>query len=376
MKQSGKDKLVEDRDKVIVRVSIIGILTNILLSVFKAVIGMMSNSIAVILDAVNNLSDALSSVITIIGTKLASKLPDKKHPLGYGRVEYLTALVVAGIVMYAGLTSFVESLKKIFDNEKPDYNITSLIILAVAVIVKIILGSYVKNRGKKVNSGSLIASGSDSLFDAILSTSVLISAVIFLLTDVSLEAWVGILISVIIIKSGFEMIMETVDQILGVRADKELSLLIKSILVKEPEVRGAYDLLINNYGPDKNLASVHVELKDTMTVAEADALTRRLESKVYQETGVVLAAVGFYSYNTEGEASKIQNDVRKKVNSHDWVIQMHGFYVDLQKKQMRFDAVLNFNIEPQKGLEILYKEIKEAYPEYSIIIAPDVDISD
>ena len=246
------DSAAVSRDKIIVRTSIIGILTNVFLASFKAGIGLISNSIAVILDAVNNLSDALSSIITIVGTKLAGRLPDKKHPLGYGRMEYLTAMIVAGIVLYAGLTSAVESVKKIIHPEKADYSTVSLVIIGVAVVVKIILGRYVKGQGEKVNSGSLIASGSDALFDAILSMSVLASAIIFILTGISLEAWVGVFISVIIIKSGIEMMIETVNEILGVRADKEVTDKIKKLMVEEPEVSGAYDLILYNYGPDKN----------------------------------------------------------------------------------------------------------------------------
>ena len=159
------------RDKVIVRTSIVGILTNVFLAVFKAVVGIIANSIAVTLDAVNNLSDALSSVITIVGTKLAGKLPDKKHPLGYGRIEYLSTMIISALVLYAGITAMVESVKKLFHPEAPDYSALTLIILAAAVAVKLMLGSYFRRTGKRVSSGSLQASGSDALSDAILSAA-------------------------------------------------------------------------------------------------------------------------------------------------------------------------------------------------------------
>ena len=369
--------LEENRDKVIIRTSIIGILTNILLAVFKAVIGILSNSIAVTLDAVNNLSDALSSIITVIGTKLAGKLPDRKHPLGYGRIEYISAMVVSGIVLYAGITSEVESVKKIIHPEKPDYGIISLVIIAVAVIVKIILGRYVKAKGEQVNSGSLVASGSDAMFDAILSGSVLVSAIIYMRSGFSLEAYVGVIIAGFIIKAGIEMMTETLNEILGVRADKEKTDRIKELLSDEPEVRGAYDLIMYNYGPDKDFASVHLELPDTMTAKEIDKLTRKLERKIYRETGVVLAGVGLYSYNTgNDEAADIQKDIRERVMAHDWALQFHGFYVDVEKKEMTFDVVMNFNIKPKEGIQIIYEEIKKAYPEYDIQIALDVDVSD
>ena len=365
-----------NRDQVIIRTSIIGILANLLLVAFKAFVGIVSNSIAVILDAVNNLSDALSSIITIVGTKLSGKLPDKQHPLGYGRIEYLTAMIVSGIVLYAGITSAVESVKKIIHPEKPDYSTVSLVIIAVAVVVKILLGRYVKAQGKKVNSGSLVASGSDALNDAILSGSVLASAVIFKLTGLSLEPFVGLVISVFIIKSGIEMMKETLDQILGMRADKEVTDRIKAILNEEPQVHGAYDLILHNYGPDRDLASVHIELPDTMTVREVDRLTRKLEAKVYRQTGVILTGVGLYSYNTRNdEAARIQNDVRERVLAHDWAVQFHGFYVDTEARQMQFDVVMSFDIQPKEGLRILHEEIQRAYPGYSIAIAPDVDVS-
>ena len=135
---TSSEVVMVNRDRTIIRTSVIGILTNVFLATFKAVIGLISNSIAVTLDAVNNLSDALSSVITIVGTKLAGKLPDKKHPLGYGRIEYLSAMVVSGIVLYAGITSLVESIKKIINPETPQYSTISLVIIAVAVIVKVV----------------------------------------------------------------------------------------------------------------------------------------------------------------------------------------------------------------------------------------------
>lgn len=371
------EQMEGSRDKVIIRTSIIGIVTNIFLAGFKAAIGLSSNSIAVILDAVNNLSDALSSVITIIGTKLAARLPDKKHPLGYGRIEYLSAMIVSGIVLYAGITSAVESVKKIIEPETPDYSLTSLVIIAVAIVVKLVLGKYVKTKGEKVNSGSLIASGSDATFDAVLSFSVLVSAIIFLKSGISLEAYVGVVISIVIIKSGIEMITETLDDILGIRADKETAQKVKALLNEEPEVQGAYDLILFNYGPEKDYAAVHLELPDTMTVDEVDKLTRRVERKVYNETGIALVGVGVYGYNTgNDEAAKIRDYVREIVMVHEWVLQLHGFHIDIPQKKMRFDAVMSFDINPKEGLQILREEVQRAFPDYEIFILPDVDVSD
>ena len=366
-----------DRERIIVRTSVTGILTNVLLASFKMVVGLIANSIAVILDGVNNLSDALSSVITIIGTKLAGKAPDRKHPLGHGRIEYLSAMIVSALVLYAGITSLVESVRKIIHPEEADYSALTLVILAVAIAAKLVLGRYVKRQGEKAHSGALVASGSDALFDAILSASVLGSAVIFLVAHVSLEAYVGVVISLFILKAGVEMMRETLSAILGQRADADTTRAVRDILNSEPEIHGAYDLILHNYGPDRNYASVHVELPDTMTVEEVDRLTRRVEARVYRETGVILTGVGVYSYNTgDDEAASIRNKVQETVLRHDWAIQLHGFYADLQQKTIRFDVVLSFDVNPKEALEELYREVKELYPEYTAQIVPDVDISD
>lgn len=366
-----------NREKVIVKTSIIGIVTNVLLAAFKAGVGIFSNSIAVILDAINNLSDALSSVITIIGAKLANRAPDKKHPLGHGRLEYISSMLVAAIVLYAGVTALVESVKKIFHPQESEYTVTSLIIIAVAVVIKLVLGRYVKGQGEKVNSGALVASGSDASFDAILSASVLACAIIHMLFHISLEAYVGVIISIVIIKAGMEMIQDTVHDILGKRADVQLTKDIKQIINKEPEVRGAYDLLINDYGPNKHYASVHIELPDTMTVDEVDRLTRQIEENVYHKTGVILTGVGVYSYNTKDEeAALIRNNVQKMVLTHDWALQLHGFYVSIAEKKMRFDVVLSFDISRDQALETLQKEVEASYPNYKVQITPDVDLTD
>lgn len=375
--QRAGDKMNTDREKIIVRTSYVGIAVNILLAAFKAIVGLASHSIAVVLDAVNNLSDALSSVITILGAKLAGKKPDRKHPLGHGRIEYISAMLVSAIVLYAGITSLVESVKKILHPDEVSYSTISLVIIAVAVVAKIFLGRYVKAKGESVGSGALIASGTDAMSDAILSFAVLVTALIFTFTGVSLEAYVGVIISIFIIKAGIEMISDTVSDILGRRADEELSRTIKKMLVEEPEILGAYDLFLHNYGPDKFYGSVHIELPDNMTVREVDVLTRRVQAKIYKETGVIMTGVGVYSHNTtDNEASKIRNKVQKIVLDHDWALQMHGFYLDQEEKDMRFDVVMSFDIDHHEGLEILYKEVSEAFPGYKITIAPDIDITD
>ncbi len=369
--------LTADREKIIVRTSFIGIGANVLLAAFKAIVGLLSHSIAVVLDAVNNLSDALSSVITIIGAKLGAKQPNKKHPLGYGRVEYISSMLVAAIVLYAGITSLVESVKKIIHPEKADYSALTLVIIAVAIVVKLILGAYVKAQGEKVNSGALVASGSDALFDAVLSASVLASAVICLIWNISLEAYVGVIIACFIIKAGVEMMLETLDDIIGQRSDAEITASLRKLICEDEDVRGAYDITLYNYGPNKNYGTVHIELPDTMTVDDVDRITRRIQINVFQKTGVILTGVGVYSYNTTNdEAARIRNALQKAVLSNEWAMQMHGFYADTENKTLRYDVVVSFDIDREQAQSILNELTHKMYPDYAASIVLDTDTSD
>ena len=188
-------KAENNREAAIVRTGIIGIVANIALAAFKAFVGLASHSIAIVLDAVNNLSDAASSVITIVGTRLANKQPDHNHPYGHGRAEYLTTIVVAVVVLWAGLSSAIESVKSILNPATPDYKPITLIIVAVAVAVKLVLGIYVKGQGERLDASSLVASGEDALTDALISASTLIAAFVYLALGVQLEAWLALIIS-------------------------------------------------------------------------------------------------------------------------------------------------------------------------------------
>ena len=238
-----------DRSQKIIRTSILGIVINLILVAFKGAVGLLSHSIAVLLDAVNNLSDALSSLITILGTKLANKAPDKKHPYGYGRIEYLTGMLIAVIVLFAGLSAAKESVEKILHPEAASYTWVSILIITVGIAAKFLTGRYVKGVGEALHSSALVASGSDAYFDSILSTGTLIGALLNLFLGLNLEGWIGAVISLIILKAGIEMLLETLGSITGERADSELTEEIKAAVTARPEVHGAYDLTLHNYGP-------------------------------------------------------------------------------------------------------------------------------
>lgn len=369
---------IKNRNHIIIRTSVIGIIANLLLVVFKAAVGLISNSIAIIMDALNNLSDALSSVITIAGTKLSQRDPDKKHPLGHGRIEYLSATVISAIILFTGAAALVESVKAVINPQTPDYSVTSLIIVGAAIAVKVFLGIYVKKKGKEVNSDSLVASGSDAMFDAWISASTMAAAVIFIAFNISLEAWLGAVIAVIIIKSGIDLLRETISKIVGERIDSSLARAVKECIASFPEVGGAYDLIIHNYGPEYLIGSVHIELPDTMTIQEADTLERQIVQKVFDEHGVVMAGISVYAANTGDEDVMLMKErILNAAKEYPDVLQIHGFYADKKTKNIKFDIVIDMNSKDRKQVYSgLVADVENLFPDYSIEAFLDADISE
>ena len=367
--------LMQSRGKVIIKTSVIGIIANLALAGFKALVGLMANSIAVVLDAVNNLSDALSSVITIIATRLASRAPDKKHPLGHGRIEYLSTLIIAAIVLYAGITALVESVKKIIHPETPDYSWLTLAVIAAAVVVKVLLGRYFKRVGGQVNSGSLQASGQDALSDAMLSIATLVCAGVFMLFGLSLEAYVGVVIAVFIIRAGYEMLNDALNEILGKRMDPDFAAEIRKTICADRDVLGAYDLILHNYGPERTVGSVHVEIPDTMTAEQIDQMERRIAHAVFAGHGVIMTAVGIYSVNTsDNEVGALRSDVIRRAAAHDGVLQIHGFSFNRETKTVTMDIILDYDLPNRKEIfEQIRAELQAAYPDLRFELLMDID---
>lgn len=372
-------EVMQNRDTAIVRTSIIGIAANVLLAGFKAVVGLLSNSIAIVLDAVNNLSDALSSVITIVGTKLANKPPDRKHPYGHGRTEYITTIVIAAIVTWAGVTSLTESVQRIAHPEAANYDALTLGVVAVAVGAKIGLGLFTKRQGERFRSDSLVASGTDALMDAIISTSTLVAALIYLLAGVSLEAWLGAVISLVIIKSGVDILREAISHILGERVESDLSQGIKETIQQVPGVKGAYDLVLNDYGPDRLSGSVHVEVDENMTAREIDTLTRAIQKAVAEEQGILLHTVGIYSINESdgGEVSAIRAALLRLADENPYVLQVHGFYADEETREVHFDLVVSWDASNRHAvLDDVVAQLQKQFPRYGFHATLDADMSD
>ena len=365
-----------ERDKKIIKISILGIIVNLILVAFKAVVGFVTNSIAIILDAVNNLSDVLSSVITIIGTKLSGKRPDKEHPYGHGRIEYLASVIIALIVLIAGITAFKESLEKILNPEEANYTVASLIIIVVAVFVKFFFGRYVKTEGEKLNSGSLIASGTDAISDSVLSLSTLIAAIVSLIWKISIEGYIGLVISIIILKSAFEILKDTINEVIGIRPDSELTQKLRQRILNNKDVFGVYDLIIHNYGPNNIIATAHIQVKDELNARQIHQITRKIALDVYNEFGIILT-LGIYAANDQGEYGEIQKYIGSILHEYKNILQIHGFYVDEDTKNISFDLIFSFDeLEPEKIVQEIIEKLKSKYPKYDYNVIIDKDFSD
>ncbi len=362
------------RDKEIVKVSVYGILVNLVLVGFKAVVGLIANSISIVLDALNNLTDAMSSIVTIVGVKLAGKRPDAKHPFGYGRVEYFSAVVVALIVLAAGLMALYESFAKIIMPEEADYSVVSLVIVAVAVLVKFFFGRFVKRKGEILNSGSLVASGVDAISDAALSLSVLVGALISFIWHISLEGYIGVLIAVMIIKTAVGIMREAVDDLIGTRVDESLVESLRKVIMRHEEVYGVYDLALHNYGPNKTIASAHIEISDAMKTREIHRLSRRIEVEVYEKFGIILT-LGVYASNDSGKFKTMKKAVEEIVSKYETVKQVHGFYVDDENEVISFDLVFDFKeTDAMRKMKEIRKVVKKMYPKYQVYIVLDSDV--
>lgn len=360
-----------ERNKEIIRTSIVGIAANIFLAAFKAIAGFVAGSVAIVMDAINNLSDAMSSVITIVGTKLSEKPADRNHPFGYGRVEYFSAIIIAVIVLSTGFISLVESVKKIFHPSHPTYTALTLTIIIVAIIVKLVMGWYVKKEGRKLKSNALEASGADATFDAIVTLSTLISAGIMLLTDFNIDGIIGAIISLVIIKAGINMIGTPVGQLLGESISKEMMHDIKEDVAHFAGVLGVYDIILNYYGPNTIIGSLHVSVPETMTAGRIHGLTRTITELLYDKYKIIVT-VGIYAICTTGKQSELQKNVLSFIDCYPHIIQTHGYFYIAEKRTITFDVVPDENIHDDYAFrEMLTSDLKKAYPGYEFNIFVD-----
>ena len=358
----------------IIRYSIVGILANVLLAALKAIAGFISGSIAVVLDGLNSLTDAFASIATIIGEKIANMPPSRKHPYGFGRVEYLTSIIIAAFIIAAGIISIRESVMKIIEPSPPDYGTLTIAVLVVATVAKVRIGLAFVKKGRSINSQPLTASGVDAEYDAILTFGTLVSAIICLIWGIDLDGWVGLVISIFVVKAGVDILREAMASIIGERPSQERSNAVRALIANHEGVMGVYDLVLDSFGPERLIGSCHIEVRDDMTASEIHELTRHISEDLYIEQNVMLT-IGIYASNSTGEFAAMHGKLNELVGHHPEILQVHGFYVDEDDGVIDFDLVVDFDADAEEIRQHIIGEMKELYPEYEYNVIIDLEYS-
>lgn len=366
-----------ERNKQIIRTSYVGVAANVLLATFKALVGVAAGSVAIVMDAVNNLTDVLSSVITIVGAKLSDRPADHEHPFGHGRIEYFSAILIAIIVLMAGVGSLIESGRKIVEPTQPRYTLVTLTVIIVAIGVKLVLGRYVKRTGQRLKSDALIASGADALFDAAVTLATLFSSGIMLLWDINLDGVFGTLISLVILKAGYEMLSSPINELLGSRVSPEFVARLKEEVMSFKDVHGVFDIIMNSYGPETIIGSLHVNVPDTMSAREIHRLTRSISARIYEKFHVILT-VGIYAITTDTKGiGKLQHDVMEYVAGHDGVLQVHGFFYYEEHNLVTIDVVPEESVkDASRFATMIDADLRQRFPAYNFSIIVDHNYSE
>lgn len=360
------------REAEIIRASIVGIVGNMVLVLFKLVVGFLSNSIAIILDAVNNATDALSSIITIIGTKLADMRPSRKHPFGYGRVEYLTSIVIAIIILVAGALSLRESIDKVIHPAQTNYTSITITVIVVAIIAKIAIGIYFHRAGKRTDSKALIASGVDSNYDAVLSAGTLVVAIVQLAWNVNIDGIVGIIISLVVVKAGIDVLADATSPIIGLREDDGFGQRIEEYVSGFDGVQGVCDLLLDDFGPNEVIGALHIEVADDMNARQIHELTRTITEGLTEKFGIT-AIVGIYAENTTGRFAEVKQELLRIAEERPEILQVHGFYGDEGTDTVYFDLVIDFKADEERIEKEVLARLESEYPAYDYNVVVDRD---
>lgn len=363
-----------DRERRIVRTSYVGVAVNVGLVVAKALVGLAAGSLAIVLDAVNNLTDAASSVVTIVGVRMAAKPADREHPFGHGRIEYLSAMGVAAIVMGAGASSLIESARKLLSPSPATYDGATILVLVMATVVKVALGLGFRRVGRESRSESLEASGADALFDALISLTTLFSAVVQMTLGVDLDGILGAAIALVIVRSGYQMFLGPLNRLLGTRQDVSFGSDIQRDVADMAGVLGVYDLTLHNYGPESLIGTLNVGVPDTMTAHEIGDLTHRISRLVRERYGVNLT-VGIHAVNTSSpELASMERRIQGLAESYLGVRQVHGIYIDPKDKDVSLDVILDFDVADASEVGSQIRErLEREYPGYRVVVDVDRD---
>jgi len=302
---------------------IVGIICNVLLCTTKGIIGLLSGSISIVADALNNLSDAASNIISLLGFKLASKPADPEHPYGHGRYEYLSGLAVSVIIVVIGVELIQSSIDKILNPTPTEFNLTVAIILIMSILVKLWMTVFNRTIGKRISSTTLEATAVDSRNDVISTTVVLLCAIVSYLTGIDLDGWVGVAVGVFIVYSGIQLMRETISPLLGKAAEPEVVAHIQKKIMSYPGVLGTHDLMVHDYGPGRQFASAHVEMAAEADPMESHDLIDNIEQDFKNDEGLIVTLHYDPIVTDDPEVKNLRNQINEMVKTIDPKLSIH-----------------------------------------------------
>lgn len=364
----------DSREGIISATSLLGIIVNILMASIKVIIGLLSSSIAIISEGVNNASDVLTALLTLIGTKLAGKHPDEKHPFGYGRIEYLTSLVVSVLILITGIEMLESSIKLIFSPGELSISYVTLVIVALSAVVKYFYGVYAVKMGKKASSGALEAVGMESKNDSFVSILTIVSALAFLIFHVSIDAYVGAITSLLIIKAGYEVLRDTISELIGRPGEEELAEKLYKEIRSTDGIINAVDMMLHNYGPEAWSGSVNVEIDHNKTVGDFYQFIHELQLRIMREYNVVMV-FGVYAVDNDHEYTKeLRNKIATYIREKENVKSFHAVYLEPGTDRLYCDLVVDYNLRDWDELrEDFGNYMKELYPDKELILTIETD---
>lgn len=323
--------------------STVGIVCNIILFVSKFIIGTIANSVAIISDAFNNLTDCLSCIITMFGYNLASKPADKEHPFGHGRMEYFTSLIIAVFIIIVGFEFFKTSLSRIFNKENIDVTYFTIIVLVLSILLKFWMYLFNKKMATIFNNQAMLATSYDSLSDAMTTSITLIGSIISLFTSFPIDGVIGLIVSGLIIKTAISIIKDTLDELLGKPADKETTQQLLDIVMSHQGILGVHDLMIHNYGPNNMIASLHAEVDAKQNVLEAHDTIDNIEKEIFEKMKI-MTTIHLDPIETDNiQLNQYKTIVRKVLNEIDPELSFHDFrmVVGQTHTNLIFDVIIS-----------------------------------
>ncbi|MBP5622282.1 MAG: cation transporter [Thermoguttaceae bacterium] len=364
----------DPRQNAIATTSALGVFVNLFLAGLKVLIGLLTSSIAIVTEGANNASDALTSFLSLVGSKLAEKKPDEKHPFGHGRIEYITSLAIAVVILVVGLEMLVNSIKLILGEDELDVSYLSLAFIGGAAIVKYFLGVYTMKTGEKVDSGSLVAVGIDCRNDAFISALTIFSCLIYILFHITIDAYVGALMALIVVKSGCGVLRRSLDDLIGGPGKKDLAERLYREILSTPEIVNAADMTLHNYGPNSWTGSVNVEMDHAKTVGEVYQVLHQLQLRVLREYRVSLVFGVIATGIDHQENVDLKKVVDKFVDAHEHVKSSHALYFDVDANTIYCDFVVDYLL---KDWEALRREflayIQPLYPDKEIALTIETE---